>query len=213
MAEYFEAIKRGDINTIKQITEQEPDIVNQTDEYFDTPLLLAAYKGKVDITKYLVENGANIHYHNGSDGNTALHNAALGDNIKNALEIIIYLVSQGAGLNEPGEMSLRSPLDYINEELFYNTPEMNTFNSIDDIKRFYHEMVIQKWKTGVWKIKRNNRVLKNNRFLVKNIQLPSDVSKRNFPPNVLEKIARLTVFGKISKLNSVNRDITFLLKK
>ena len=210
MAEYFEAIKRGDLNTIKQITEQEPDIVNQTDEYFDTPLLLAAYKGKVDITKYLVENGADIHYHNGSDGNTALHNAALGDNIKNALEIIIYLVSRGAGLNEPGEMSLRSPLDYVNEELFYNTPQMNSFNSIDDIKRFYHhEMVFKKWKTGVWKVKKNNRIINDNRVVTRNIQLPDGYK---LPLNVAEKIARLTVFGKISKLSSVNKDIKFLSK-
>lgn len=211
MAEYFEAIKRGDLNTIKQITEQDPDIVNQTDEYFDTPLLLAAYKGKVDITKYLVENGADIHYHNGSDGNTALHNAALGDNIKNALEIIIYLVSQGAGLNEPGEMSLRSPLNYINEELFYNTPQMNSFNSIDDIKRFYREiMVFKKWKTGVWKVKKNNRIINDNRVVTRSIQLPDGYK---LPLNVAEKIARLTVFGKISKLSSVNKDIKFLSKK
>ena len=214
MEEYFKAIKQGDLGTVQRITERSGDfIINVwTHGNGDTPLGEAAYYGHFPIVEYLVEHGATVNQEPDSAGNTILHLAAsplaynsntrgLIKDTKEALKIIIYLAHQGAPYDVPNVYNGSSVTDYINEELFYGT-EYHVDN-LDELKSLYREMVFKPWKTSVRKVKKNNRIIKDNRVVTRSIQLP-DGSK--LPLNVAEKIARLSAFGK----KTIVMDIIYL---
>ncbi len=74
----------------------------QSTQYIiDKTLLIASYYGKLDVVKYLVSIGANIHK-NGND-NSALYNATRNGH----LEMIQYLVSMGADIHSDNDYTLR----------------------------------------------------------------------------------------------------------
>ncbi len=203
--EYFEAIKQGDLRTVQRITETRGDfIINEwTHGYGDTPLGEAAYHGHFPIVEYLVEHGAIVNQLPDSAGNTILHLAALPLETKDpreALKIIIYLSQNGAHYDLLNEYNSYSVTDYINGELFYGM-EYHV-NNLDEIKSLYREMVLKPWKRSVRKVKRNNRIINDNRVVARNIQLPGGYK---LPLNVAEKIARLSAFGK-----GVGMDIKYL---
>ena len=199
--EYFEAIKKGDLKTVKRITESRGDfIINEwTHGSGDTPLAEAAYYGHFPIVEYLVEHGATVNQEPDSAGNTILHVAAVPISItseltkdpKEALKIIIYLSQNGAEFDILNVANGYSVMDYINGELFYGT-EYHV-NNLDEIKRLYRQFLFKPWKRSVRKAKRNNRIINDNRVVVRNIQLTGG---SKLPYNVAEKIARQTVFGK-----------------
>lgn len=56
-----EAVKKGDLETIKQLLEKDPSLIYSTDPTHRGSLLYLAVKGGyLEIVKYLVENGAEI---------------------------------------------------------------------------------------------------------------------------------------------------------
>ncbi|MDR3131797.1 MAG: ankyrin repeat domain-containing protein [Rickettsiales bacterium] len=69
------------------------EVINIKDDYGQTPLHVAAARGKLNVVRYLVGKGANIHAEIG--GYTPLHFAAhLG-----WLKIVRYLIGKGANVN------------------------------------------------------------------------------------------------------------------
>lgn len=204
MEEYFKAIKQGDLGTVQRITERSGDFMINvwTHGNGDTPLGEAAYYGHFPIVEYLVEHGATVNQEPDSAGNTILHLAALLEtkDPREALKIIIYLAHHGAHFDVLNEYNGSSVLDYINRELFYGM-EYHV-NNLDEIKSLYREMVLKPWKRSVRKVKKNNRIINDNRVVARNIQLPGG---SKLPLNVAEKIARLSAFGK-----GVGMDIKYL---
>ena len=77
----------GDLNRVKELIEQGVDIETK-DEKGDTPLMNASIKNRLNVVKYLVENGANVHAENQKCLSWAKHNEH--DNVVKYLESKIY---------------------------------------------------------------------------------------------------------------------------
>ena len=152
--EFINAIKNGDLETVKQIINFDNAIVNEPDERGEKPLYYAADKGFLPIVKYLVEHGANINdtdVNQGGYGITPLHVACLEE--KN-LPVAIYLAEHGGDLYLRNYSGL-SPLDYINQEIFYGRDLPNNgegIRNLEDIKNYYNDT-----KLGPLVIKRKQR--------------------------------------------------------
>jgi hypothetical protein len=74
------------------------DVNTKDEEDGDTALIMASYKGHLEIVKYLVEIGADVNAKN-DEGDTALMGAIYNDR----LEIVKYLVEHGADVNAKTE--------------------------------------------------------------------------------------------------------------
>ncbi|CAH1130074.1 unnamed protein product [Ceutorhynchus assimilis] len=58
--QFLEAAENGDLQTIKTLLDQDPDLINTTDKDKYTALHRACYSGHLEVVKYLVKNGADI---------------------------------------------------------------------------------------------------------------------------------------------------------
>jgi ankyrin repeat protein len=55
-----DAVRAGDLNTVKILVAQDQSCINQQDNQSFTPVYIAAQFGHVEVVKYLHEQGANI---------------------------------------------------------------------------------------------------------------------------------------------------------
>ena len=77
-----------------------------------TPLMTASYSGKLEVVRYLLEQGANRDKVN-NEGYTSLHLAALYGNLDIAKLLMVY----GADLNaENNKGELPIDMEYLNTE-------------------------------------------------------------------------------------------------
>ena len=91
VAELQQAIRTGSRETVINLINENPDLVNEPDERGFTPLIMAAYFDQLEILKSLLEKGARINDVDGA-GNTALMGAVF----KGYPEIVRYLLNKGA---------------------------------------------------------------------------------------------------------------------
>jgi len=57
---FYQAVKSGDGDSVKQMVEKNPAIVNAMDETNISPVLTAAYHNEMGVANYLVANGAKM---------------------------------------------------------------------------------------------------------------------------------------------------------
>lgn len=57
---FFQAVKTGDLDTVKQMSEKNPALVNAMDDTNLSPVITAAYHGEMGIANYLVASGAKM---------------------------------------------------------------------------------------------------------------------------------------------------------
>lgn len=89
----FEMARKGDVVAIEKFNKQNPGKLSSTNKQGYTPLMLAAYHGRLEMATYLVKKGANL---NGkSDYGTPIMAAA----IKGNKEIVGLLLDNGADPN------------------------------------------------------------------------------------------------------------------
>jgi ankyrin repeat protein len=95
--EIFRAAKNGDVQKIKEILSQHPELIHARDSDDSTPLHCAAWKGHIEVVHLLLMAGAdvNLHNKNGHWGTTPLHAAAHG----NQAAVAELLIQHGADLN------------------------------------------------------------------------------------------------------------------
>jgi len=55
--ELFEAVKKGDVEKVRELLEKGADVNAKNDDYGFAPLHYAAYHGHVDAARLLIENG------------------------------------------------------------------------------------------------------------------------------------------------------------
>ena len=91
----FAASTEGNIASVAYLFAQNNDVINAKDENGQTPLILASWKGKTDLVKYLLSKNANVN-DTSNIGSTALMYASEGGNTK----IIELLLSHGASINQ-----------------------------------------------------------------------------------------------------------------
>ena len=113
LTELFESIKSGDNNTAKHLCGCS-SIINAKDKHGWSPLIVAVYNGNIEMAKYLVDNGADIHVKNNNGTNLLMYakNNAVdtGD-----LRILEYVLSLGLDLLEQDYEGF-SVIDYVRNE-------------------------------------------------------------------------------------------------
>lgn len=95
-----EASAKGDVETLKILVDSGFDVNEQSDWSSETPLMKAAYYGKLPAVKYLLDNGADVKARD-SRGNTALLHAAWGG----YTEVVTELLARGADVNETNNLN------------------------------------------------------------------------------------------------------------
>ena len=60
-----DAAANGDLDTVKEILEQDPSLVNQDDQYEWRPIFHAGLRRHYDVVKYLIDCGADLAAHDG----------------------------------------------------------------------------------------------------------------------------------------------------
>ena len=113
LTELFESIKSGDNNTAKHLCGCS-SIINAKDKHGWSPLIIAVYNGNIEMAKYLVDNGADIHVKNNNGTNLLMYaknNAVDTDD----LSILKYVRSLGL---DPLEQDYdgSSVIDYVRNE-------------------------------------------------------------------------------------------------
>ena len=93
--EIFEACRQGNVEKIKELYQQNPDVINAEDYKGFTPLILATYNDQPQATDFLLEKGAVIDPPNGT-ANSAL----MGVCFKGYTDIAAKLLDAGAAINQ-----------------------------------------------------------------------------------------------------------------
>ena len=93
------AAKDGDFEKIKVLLSSNPDLINSQDDFGATPLHWAGVRGHVNISMYLIKNGADVNIKE-NHGAPPLHWAAHFDHTN----VIYALISKGAKVDEKNMM-------------------------------------------------------------------------------------------------------------
>jgi ankyrin repeat protein len=114
----FDAIKKGDIKTVKEAIEIGLD-VNTINQVGNSLLFVAANQNKNEVVKFLIEKGANINFQNKSGITPLMAAITSSAYLRQNLELINILINSGADLNitnKNGEHSLHIAIlsDYKN---------------------------------------------------------------------------------------------------
>lgn len=58
----FDVARNGTVAEVKDLMKQNPDIINQTNENGFSPLILACYKGNVEVGEFLIDHVKDVNY-------------------------------------------------------------------------------------------------------------------------------------------------------
>jgi ankyrin repeat protein len=105
--EFIKAAKKGDLEKLKALLENEKTLLGAQDTDGSTALHCAAWKGHREVVMFLLKAGADVHSHNNNDhwGTTPLHAAAHA----NQAVIAQLLIDAGADVNAK-DMDGKTPL-------------------------------------------------------------------------------------------------------
>lgn len=92
--EIYDAIKNDDLEKVKVLLKDNPNLVSCKDEYSRTPLRWAVWYGHKDVAKLLLENKADVNASE-KDGTTPLHLAAY----KGSVDLAELLLAYKADVN------------------------------------------------------------------------------------------------------------------
>ena len=92
---YDAAIEGGDLVTVKALTNENREIVNDRGWGDTTPLILAAQNDQTQIAQFLIDKGANVNA-SAKGGATALHIAAQKNNRALAKLLLVYKANVNA---------------------------------------------------------------------------------------------------------------------
>jgi len=98
---------KGDLVAIQQELAKGGDI-NAKDAAEQTPLMYASEAGRLDVVKYLVENGADVNvksFHKRTRGTALIYASS-----NNRIDVMAYLLDHGANINETTDGAEESSL-------------------------------------------------------------------------------------------------------
>ncbi|WP_172280646.1 ankyrin repeat domain-containing protein [Chryseobacterium sp. LAM-KRS1] len=110
----FDIARSGTVAEVKELMKQDPDVINKTNESGFSPLILACYRGNLDVAKFLIENVKDVNYK--SREGTAL----AGLSVKYNKELVALLLKKNADPNiqdSTGSTPLFWAVKFGNKEL------------------------------------------------------------------------------------------------
>lgn len=58
----FDVARSGTLSELRELMNENPDIINQTNENGFSPLILACYRGNIEVADFLIDNVKNLDY-------------------------------------------------------------------------------------------------------------------------------------------------------
>ncbi|WP_336686490.1 ankyrin repeat domain-containing protein [Chryseobacterium bernardetii] len=110
----FDIARSGTVAEVQELMKQNPDVINQVNENGFSPLILACYRGNIEVAKFLIDNVKDINYK--SQQGTALS----GLSVKYNKDLVVYLLNKKANPNiadETGATPLFWAVKFGNKEL------------------------------------------------------------------------------------------------
>lgn len=89
----FDIARNGTVEEVKELMKQNPDVINQTNENGFSPLILACYRGNVEVADFLIDNVKDVNYK--SQEGTAL----AGLSVKYNKRLVEHLLKKNADPN------------------------------------------------------------------------------------------------------------------
>ena len=111
-----EAAASGDLDAVKKIVEQDPQLVNQDDEYEWRPIFHAGLRRHYDVVKYLIDYGADLAAHDGY----VMHYAG---EVPDNKDVVSLLVAYG-GLDAHTKPSAELARQFIYAVFLANVPRV-----------------------------------------------------------------------------------------
>ena len=108
------AVGRGDIETVKQLLEADPSLVNVRNELTNQPLHEACWAKQAAIVELLINNGADVNAR-GDFAETPLH-YAVWDGGEEAARIVSILLRHGADIEAVDERLWQNALGFALRE-------------------------------------------------------------------------------------------------
>ena len=116
-----DAAASGDLDAVKKIVEQAPQLVNQDDQYDWRPIFNAGLRRHYDVVKYLIDCGADLAAH---DGYVVHYAGEVPDN----KEVVSLLVAYG-GLDAHTKPSTELARQFIYAVFLANVPRISAMLS------------------------------------------------------------------------------------
>lgn len=143
----FRAAMTNDVTTIEQMNLNSPILINATDQFGWTALMMAAYEGHLDVTKVLLRLGADVHIVN-KKNETALalatrakHNVIV-NFLKQTLEPICLSSDDDEGNDEDKQMTYVCDACQMNvmrtDRKSHETSTLHRFNRSDTQSNVRH---------------------------------------------------------------------------
>jgi hypothetical protein len=111
-----DAARAGDLDKVKSLVKQSPDLVSSKDEKFgQTPLHIAAFNDKKDVAEFLLANKADVNA-KASNGSTPLHLAA-GKGNKDIVELLLANNADINALDNEGWSATHSAVLFHQKEI------------------------------------------------------------------------------------------------
>jgi ankyrin repeat protein len=110
----FDIARTGTVTELKELMKKDPNIINQTNESGFSPLILACYRGNVEVAKFLIDNVKDVNYK--SQEGTAL----AGLSVKYNKDLVERLLNKNADPNiadQTGSTPLFWAVKFGNKEL------------------------------------------------------------------------------------------------
>lgn len=125
----YDIARTGTVAEVKELMKKTPNIINQNNENGFSPLILACYRGNIEVAKFLIDNAKNINYK--SQEGTAL----AGLSVKYNKELVEYLLKKKADPNiadSTGSTPLFWAVKFGNKELISLLLKYKADKSIKD---------------------------------------------------------------------------------
>lgn len=127
----FDIAREGTLIEMQNLDKSNPDSINSVNENKSSPLILACYRGNIEVAKFLIKNVKDINYN--SDMGTALMAATY----KNQTELVKLLLEKKANPNATdanGTTALLLAVQFKNTQLVKLLLEYNADKTIKDSK-------------------------------------------------------------------------------
>lgn len=127
----FDIARTGTVAEVKELMKQNPDVINQTNDSGFSPLILACYRGNVEVAKFLMDNVKDINYK--SQEGTAL----AGLSVKYNKDLVEHILKKNANPNladTTGSTPLFWAVKFGNKELIELLLKYKADKTIKDSK-------------------------------------------------------------------------------